>query len=131
MACNDLFGGVHIRAPNARMTTIVETQGAGNNCPNSHPYMIPGSNCCAEGRDLFYRKDRTRVSKRVAITGMEGDPGRTKNRREDDDDDDMSDFGKSKRFVRFRTGYKRLHPKASEHKILLKYTAGLLRMRGF
>lgn len=130
MACNDLFSGVHVRRPNARITTIVSTQGAGNNCPDSHPYKIPGTNCCAEGRDLYHPNERTRVLKRVAITRMEGDPGSTKNRREDDDED-MSDFGKSKRFVRFRTGYKRIHPRASEHKILIKYTAGLLRMRGF
>ena len=129
MECNDLYGGVHVR-PNRRLTTIVSPQGAGNSCPASHPYKIPDSNCCAEGRNLFYEKEeRSRVPKRVANARMEGDP---KKRREGDDDNDMdmSDFGKSKRFVQFRTAYKRTHPKASAHKILLKYTAGLLRMRG-
>ena len=127
MDCNDLFGGVHIRVPNARMTTIVSSQAGA--CPATHPYKIPGSECCAEGRDLFYRKERTRATKRVSITGMEGDPGRTKNRRPDENESDMddSDFGKSKRFVKFRKAYKRRHPEASEHRILLKYTAGLLR----
>jgi len=129
MNCNDLYGGVVRHRGSTSLTTIVprQQQGAEYNCPHTHPYSIPGSNCCAEGRDLFYYKERQPAKKHV-IT-FEGAGGEQKRRNRDDDDGDMSDFGKTRKFKHFRTAYKRSHPHASEHRILVKYTSALLRMR--
>ncbi len=127
------------------MTTIVRTQGAANACPDSHPYQIPGSNCCAEGRDLFYYKQRQRGMKHMTyLPDQQGNRKRNKDgnameeeeyNQDDDDDDDDEDvemnFGRRKprKFKQFRAAYKRTHPRSSEHRILVKYTAALLRLR--
>lgn len=41
----------------------------------------------------------------------------------------MTNFGKPRKFKQFRAAYKRTHPKASDHLILIKYTSALLRLR--
>lgn len=114
------------------MTTVVPRQGAGNDCPATHPYAIPGTNCCAEGRDLFAFNGRAQAKKRVP-DGPNIQAGARK-RWEGDDDDAMTNFGKKKRketrsFQSFRKAYKKKHPGVSDHTILVKYLAGLVRLR--
>lgn len=121
MSCNDLYEGVRRDRVSTRMTTIEHLLENGT-CPHSHPYRIPGSECCAEGRDLYHPKERQRAKKHV-IPFTEG---RGEHKRGRDDD---SHFGKPRKFKQFRAAYKRKHPKASEHRILVKYTSALLRLR--
>lgn len=111
-------------------------------CPESHPEFIPGSaGCCAEspatvgGRPTYERiPDRTANGvKRGGATGLDGHEGK-RGRDEDDDNDAMTDFGKSKKsktrsFQSFRKAYKKNHPGVSDHAVLVKYLAGLVRLR--
>jgi hypothetical protein len=131
MNCDDFYGGVVRNRGSTALTTIRSATGAGNECPHSHPYRIPGSNCCAEGRDLFYYKERQPALKRVSATSVTQlqDSTLKRSREEINDEDEEMNFGKPHKFKQFRAAYKRAHPKASEHRILIKYTAGLLRMR--
>lgn len=121
MSCNDFFEGVRRNRESTRLTTIEHALPNGT-CPHTHPYRIPGSECCAEGRDLYHHKERQRAKKHV-IPFTEGQ-GEHKRGRDDD-----SHFGKPRKFKQFRAAYKRSHPKASEHRILVKYTSALLRLR--
>jgi hypothetical protein len=104
-------------------------------CPESHPDLIPGSaGCCAErlaGRQTYERiPEQTRVEKRGG-GGLDGDGGGG-SKRGRDDDDAMTNFGKKKKtrsFQSFRKAYKKKNPSVSDHKVLTKYLAGLIRLR--
>ncbi len=107
----------------------------GGRCPQSHPDLIPGTaGCCAEspaslgGRPTYERipdRGQGSVKRGGAVLDGGGKRGR-------DDDGNMSDFGKNKKtrsFQTFRKAYKKNHPGVSDHTILVKYLAGLVRLR--
>lgn len=121
MSCNNFFEGVRRNRDSTRLTTIEHALPDGT-CPHTHPYKIPESECCAEGRELYHHKERQRAKKHV-INFTEGQGGHKRGREDD------SHFGKPRKFKQFRAAYKRTHPNASEHRILVKYTSALLRMR--
>jgi hypothetical protein len=96
--------------------------------------MIPGTTCCAEsprvvgGRPTYERiPDRGEGSAKRGGAGLDGGGKRGR-----DDDGNMSDFGKNKKtrsFQTFRKAYKKNHPGVSDHTVLVKYLAGLVRLR--
>jgi hypothetical protein len=130
--CEGYIGVVRNRT-SAAMTTVVPRQGAGNDCPATHPYRIPGTNCCAEGRDLFAFNGRAQAKKRVPDGPNLQAVARKRWEGDDEGDDAMTDFGKSKNktrsFQSFRKAYKKNHKGVSDHTILVKYLTGLIRLR--
>lgn len=128
-ACEGVIGVVLGRG-STRMSTVVPRQGAGNYCPDTHPYAIPNTNCCAQGRDLFAFDRRVQAKKRVS-DGPALQAGSRKRQDDGDSDEEMA-FGKKKTrsFNQFRKEYKKNHKNVSDHTILVKYISGLVRLRG-
>lgn len=96
-------------------------------CPASHPYHIPGTECCAQGEGLYKPVSVPRAQKRVATINStqlyerdeRDQPGQPTGR-----------FGKKTLgFRAFRKAYKKNHPGVSDYTVLKKYLAGLDRLR--
>ena len=127
MSCDDYEGLIRTRTSSTYAT--IRPKLPNDTCPHTHPFPIPDSHCCAEGRDLYRRKGRQPAKKHV-LAFVEGREN-TKRSRDDDAEGGggMTNFGKPRAWKHFRTAYKRTHPKASDHLILAKYNSALRYMR--